>query len=181
MFLEVSSSACFSKEEEAFLPTSGNEGQHPFRVLSSKRALQIRCELSLRPTSAKMTQYSTPIRRHLNIPAAPPIVFADCAHLIAETYVQNHCFSGDSRASQVEPPLGSHLSLSGSVWNWLRHIVDVTVTYRPTRDNAQLNTFSQFCACCSLSVRIGSLLGSVLFTRKFKFVCTRTGPSSGRS
>ena len=38
---------------------------------------------------------------HPNILAAQPIVFPDCAHLIAEIYVQNHSFGANSRASQV--------------------------------------------------------------------------------
>ena len=34
---------------------------------------------------------------HPHIPAAPPIVFADGAHLIAKTFVQNHSFRVNSK------------------------------------------------------------------------------------
>ena len=36
-----------------------------------------------------------------HIPLAPPIVFADGAHLIAEVYVQDHFYSANSTASQI--------------------------------------------------------------------------------
>ena len=48
-----------------------------------------------------------------NIPAAPPTVFADCAHLIAETCVQNHSFGANSRASRVG---ASALFISVAFW-----------------------------------------------------------------
>ena len=72
------------------------------------------------------------------------------------TFVKN---SFDRRV-KLELQLGSYLSPSGSLWYWLQHVSDVTVAYRPIRDNAQLHILSQFCACCFSSVCIGCVLGT---------------------
>ena len=39
--------------------------------------------------------------QHPNIPAAPPTVLVDCAHLTAEKHVQTQPFGASSMASQV--------------------------------------------------------------------------------
>ena len=53
------------------------------------------------------------LSQHPNLPAAPPTVLVDFAHLIAEAHVQAYPFGANFRASQVG---GSAWSISVAFW-----------------------------------------------------------------
>ena len=135
-------------------------GKRHWTTLSQCPCQSVRCADGGRCATTSWEEQQLQLPHHPHLPVAPPIVFADGAHLCrdlcSEPFLRRE-FQGRSNWSLRR--LVQNRRPSGSVWSWLRHVRGVTVACHSIFRNARLNIFSQFCACCS-PVRIGSVPGT---------------------